>query len=250
MIKALIIENELSQRIYLEGIIEQYFANKIILFDSCKNIEEGLVFIEKLKPDIVFLDINNKNESSLNLLRVLTKIEFEIIVTSNQSKYAINAIKLCALDYLLKPVNYLELENSIKKFDRKIKKNFEFERLKQMIENISCNNSLNSKIVFPIENGFKVVKINSIMFCQSDINYTKITLDDGTSFILSKTLKIIEELLPSSIFVRVHKSYLVNFNFVFYFNRNLESYVELSNQIKIPVSIRKKDEVILKLSSI
>jgi two-component system LytT family response regulator len=119
-----------------------------------------------------------------------------------------------------------------------------------MIENISCNNSLNSKIVFPIENGFKVVKINSIMFCQSDINYTKITLDDGTSFILSKTLKIIEELLPSSIFVRVHKSYLVNFNFVFYFNRNLESYVELSNQIKIPVSIRKKDEVILKLSSI
>jgi two-component system LytT family response regulator len=88
------------------------------------------------------------------------------------------------------------------------------------------------------------------MFCQSDINYTKITLDDGTSFILSKTLKIIEELLPSSIFVRVHKSYLVNFNFVFYFNRNLESYVELSNQIKIPVSIRKKDEVILKLSSI
>ena len=250
MIKALIIENELPQQIYLQGIIEKYFSNKIILFDCCKNIEEGIVSIVKLEPDLVFLDINDNNIIHLNLLRTRTKIEFEIIVISNNLQYAINAIKLCALDYLIKPVNHLELEKSIKKFDSKVKKNFEYERLKQMIQNISCNNSLNSKIVFPIENGFRVVKINSIMFCQSDINYTKITLDDGTSFVLSKTLKLIEELLPSSIFVRVHKSYLVNFNFVFFFNRSLDSYVELSNKIKIPVSTRKKDEVILKLSNV
>ena len=116
MIKALIIENELPQQIYLQGIIEKYFSNKIILFGCCKNIEEGIVSIVKLKPDLVFLDINDSNITHLNLLRSRTKIEFEIIVISNNLQYAINAIKLCALDYLLKPVNRLELEKSIKKF--------------------------------------------------------------------------------------------------------------------------------------
>lgn len=109
-----------------------------------------------------------------------------------------------------------------------------------MIENISSDDQSNAKIAFPIENGFKVVKINSILYCQSDINYTKIFLNNGTSFILSKTLKIIEELLPNSIFLRVHKSYLVNFNYVTYFNRSVDAYIELSNYIKIPVSTRKK----------
>lgn len=249
MIKAIIIEDELYAREFLEGIIERYFSTKIILFASCKNIKEGVHFIEKFKPDIVFLDINMNNESGFDLLKEIPKIEFEIIFTTAHSEFAIDAIKWSALDYLLKPINHLELATTIKKFEKKWENKIEFDRLRLLIENISYDDNSNSKIAFPIENGFKVVKINSILYCQSDINYTKISLNDGSSFILSKTLKLIEELLPNSIFVRVHKSYLVNFNYVIYFNRSLDAYLELSNHIKIPVSGRKKDEVIKKLSS-
>lgn len=249
MIKAIIIDDELHAREYLERIIERYFSNKIILFATCKNIKEGILAIEKFSPDVLFLDINMHNESGFDLLKEIPKIEFEIIFTTAHSEFAIDAIKWSALDYLLKPVNHLELATTIKRFEKKWRNKIEFDRFRLLIENISSDDQSNAKIAFPIENGFKVVKINSILYCQSDINYTKIYLNNGTSFILSKTLKLIAELLPPSTFVRVHKSFLVNFNYVIYFNRSLDAYVELSNHVKIPVSTRKKDEVIQKLSN-
>lgn len=248
MIKAIIIDDELHAREYLGGIIERYFSNQILLLASCKNIKEGIDNIEKYNPDIVFLDINMQNESGFDLLKEIPKIEFEIIFTTAHSEFAIDAIKWSALDYLLKPIDHLELAITIKRFEKKWKNKIEFDRFRLLIENIAIDDQSNAKIAFPIENGFKVVKINSILYCQSDINYTKIFLNNGTSFILSKTLKLIEELLPNSFFLRVHKSYLVNFNYVTYFNRSLDAYIELANFTKIPVSIRKKDDVIRKLS--
>lgn len=248
MIKAIIIDDELHAREFLERIIEKYFSDKILLFGSCKNVKEGLEYIDKFSPDLVFLDINMPNESGIDLLRELPKIEFEIIFTTAHAEFAIDAIKWSALDYLLKPINHLELATTIKKFEKKWQNKMEFDRFRLLIENISGDDQSNAKIAFPIENGFKIVKINSILYCQSDVNYTKIFLNNGTSFILSKTLKLIEELLPSSTFLRVHKSYLVNFNYVIYFSRSLDAYVELSNNIKIPVSSRKKEDVIIKIS--
>jgi two-component system LytT family response regulator len=249
MIKAIIIDDELHAREYLERIIERYFSSKILLFATCKNIEKGIEAIDKYNPDVIFLDINMQNESGFDLLQKIPKIEFEIIFTTAHSEFAIDAIKWSALDYLLKPINHLELATTIKRFEKKWQHKIEFDRFRLLIENISGDDQSNAKIAFPIENGFKVVKINSILYCQSDVNYTKVFLNNGTNFILSKTLKLIEELLPSSIFLRVHKSYLVNFNYVCYFSRSLDAYVELSNDIKIPVSTRKKDDVIQKISN-
>ena len=248
MIKAIIIDDELHAREYLERLIQKYFSDKLLLFATCKNIVEGIESIEKFNPDIVFLDINMQNESGFDLLKEIPKIEFEIIFTTAHAEFAIDAIKWSALDYLLKPINHLELSTTLKKFEKKWQNKIELDRFRLLIENLSIDDQSNTKIAFPIENGYKVVKINSILYCQSDSNYTKIFLNNGTSFILSKTLKLIEELLPNTIFLRVHKSYLVNFNYVTYFNRSVDAYVELSNYIKIPVSTRKKDDVIHKLS--
>jgi two-component system LytT family response regulator len=249
MIKAVIIDDELHAREYLVRILEKYFSEKVLLFSTCKNIKEGIEAIEKYNPDLVFLDINMQNESGFDLLKEIPKIEFEIIFTTAHSEFAIDAIKWSALDYLLKPINQLELATTIKRFEKKWQNKMEFDRFRLLIENISGNDSSNAKIAFPIENGFKIVKINSILYCQSDINYTRVFLNNGTSFILSKTLKLIEELLPSTIFLRVHKSYLVNFNYVSYFSRSVDAFVELSNDIKIPVATRKKDDVIQKISN-
>ena len=249
MIKAVIIDDELHAREYLVRILEKYFSEKVLLFSTCKNIKEGIEAIEKYNPDLVFLDINMQNESGFDLLKEIPKIEFEIIFTTAHSEFAIDAIKWSALDYLLKPINQLELATTIKRFEKRWQNKMEFDRFRLLIENISGNDSSNAKIAFPIENGFKIVKINSILYCQSDINYTRVFLNNGTSFILSKTLKLIEELLPSTIFLRVHKSYLVNFNYVSYFSRSVDAFVELSNDIKIPVATRKKDDVIQKISN-
>jgi two-component system LytT family response regulator len=249
MIKAIIIDDEPHAREYLSRIIEKYFSDKIILLSSSRNISEAIHAIEKFNPDLVFLDINMQNESGFDILKELPKINFEIIFTTAYSEFAIDAIKWSALDYLLKPINHIELATTLKRLEKKLQNKIEFDKFKLLIENINCDETSNSKVAFPIENGIKVVKINSILYCQSDVNYTKVFLIDGSHFILSKTLKIIEDLLPSSIFLRVHKSFLVNFNYVIYFSRSLDAYLELSNHIKIPVSTRKKEDVLQKLAN-
>lgn len=118
MIKAIIIDDELHAREYLERIIERYFSNKILLFATCKNVMEGIEAIEKFNPDVVFLDINMLNESGFDLLKEIPKIEFEIIFTTAYPEFAIDAIKWSALDYLLKPINHLELATTIKRFEK------------------------------------------------------------------------------------------------------------------------------------
>lgn len=248
MIKVIVIDDELHAREYLERLIQKYFFDKLLVLAVCKNIKEGLESIEKINPDIVLLDVNMQNESGFDLFKKLPKIEFEIIFTTVHAEFAINAIRCNALDYLLKPICHLELDAAIKRFEKKRLNKVEFDKHRMLIDNISNDNQSNAKIAFPIESGFKVVKINSILYCQSDVNYTKIFLNNGASFVLSKTLKLIEELLSNPIFFRVHKSYLVNLNYVTFFNRSSCAYVELSNCIKIPVSTRKKDEVLHKLS--
>ncbi len=96
----------------------------------------------------------------------------------------------------------------------------------------------------PTENGFELLKTNAILYCEADSNYCKIVCLDGKKIVLSKTLKYIEELLPASLFQRIHKSYLVNLNYVIRFNKTNELVVELTNGETLPVSVRKKEEFI------
>lgn len=135
MIKAIIIDDELHAREFLERILERYFSDKIFLFASCKNIKEGIENIEKFSPDLVFLDINMQNESGFDLLKELPKIDFEIIFTTAHAEFAIDAIKWSALDYLLKPVNHLELATTIKKFEKKWENKIEFDKFRLQLEN-------------------------------------------------------------------------------------------------------------------
>lgn len=248
MIKAIIIDDELHARDYLEKVIERFFNGKILLLAKCKNIEEGVEKIETHKPDIVFLDIHLHNESGFELLKNVKNIDFEIIFTTAYAEFAIEAIKWSALDYLLKPINHIELLESIKKYEKRQLNKIEFNRLQLLLENINCDDIANTKIAFPIESGYKIIKVSSILYCQSDINYTRIFLNNGTDFIISKTLKLVEELLPEKYFIRVHKSFLVNFNYVIGMNRGSDSHIELSNGIRIPVATRKKEDVIQKIT--
>lgn len=249
MIKAIIIDDELHAREYLEKMIDKFFHNKIFVLAKCKNVVEGIQSIENFKPDIVFLDIKLQNESGFDLLRNLKHINFETIFTTAYAEFALDAIKWSALDYLLKPISHIDLLETIKKYENRNLNKIEFNRLKLLLENIQTDDISSSKIAFPIESGYKIVKVNSIIYCQSDVNYTRIFLNNDSDFLISKTLKIVEELLPNEMFHRVHKSYLVNFNYVTELDRSSDSYITLHNDIRIPISTRKKEEVIRRITN-
>lgn len=244
MIKTIIVDDEFNAREFLEKLLTRYFPDKFLILDKCESVDEAIVSIEKFNPELVFLDIQMPNKNGFQLFKELEKVKFEVIFTTAHSEFAIDAIKCSALDYLLKPINYIDLLETIKKYNDKQNKASQEEKLKLLLENIDTGSSEYNKIALPTENGFELLKTNAILYCEADSNYCKIVCLDGRNIVLSKTLKYIEELLPSSIFQRIHKSYLVNLNYVNRFSKADELLVELANGETLPVSVRQKENFI------
>jgi two-component system LytT family response regulator len=244
MIKTIIVDDEFNAREFLEKLLQRYFPDKFLVLALCESVDEAIHAIEKFNPELVFLDVQMPNKNGFQLFKELNKINFEVIFTTAHSEFAIDAIKCSALDYLLKPINYIDLLETAKKYESKLHKASQQEKLMLLIENLDTGNSAYNKIALPTETGFELVKTNAILYCEADSNYCKIVCLDGKKIVLSKTLKFIEELLPTSIFQRIHKSYLVNLNYVTRFNKTNELLVELSNGQTLPVSIRKKEDFI------
>ena len=136
------------------------------------------------------------------------------------------------------------LLGAVKKFEKKRAKAKEDNNLRLLIKNIDTGSTGYKNIAFPTESGFELIKLNSILYCVADNNYCKIVCLDGTKTTLSKSLKYVEESLPTDIFQRIHKSYLVNLNYISRFNKTNDLLVELNNGENLPVSIRKKEAFI------
>lgn len=249
MIRTIIIDDETHPRDYLEKLLLRYFPNRFIILAKCSSVDEAILMIDQYNPELVFLDIQMHEKDGFELLKLLPNINFEVIFTTAHSNYAIEAIRWSAIDYLLKPINHIELAAALKRFEKKNTNKFEFDKIKLLLSNLDSGDSVYSKVAFPVDSGYKIVKLNSIIYCESDINYTTVYLLDGSKFILSKTLKKIEELLPDNIFLRVHKSYLVNINHVIQYYKNSELIIELINGKKLPIAIRKKNDVLSKIIS-
>ncbi len=244
MIKTIIIDDEHNASEFLEKMLKRYFPNKFHICKTCENIDDAVKAIEEHQPDLVFLDIQMPNKNGFELFKEIKEINFEVIFTTAHSEYAIDAIKRSALDYLLKPINYIDLLGAVNRFEQKNKKENQETQLNILIENIDSGDTAHKKIAIATETGFEFVKFNTIIYLEAQNNYAKFHLTSGSSITTSKTLKHFEEILPSELFFRIHKSYLVNMNFIKRFTKGNEQFVELIMGQKLPVSIRKKDEFI------
>jgi two-component system LytT family response regulator len=210
----------------------------------CESIDEAKIAIETSQPDLVFLDIQMPNKNGFELFKEIKEINFEVIFTTAHSEYAIEAIKRSALDYILKPINYIDLLGAVTRYENKSKKESQQKQFNVLLENIDTGDVAHKKMAISTDTGIEFVKYNSIIFLEAQNNYTKINLIDGTSIIASKTLKYFEELLPSELFFRIHKTYLVNMNFVKRFFKIDDFLVELTTGAKLPISLRKKNDFI------
>lgn len=244
MIKTLIIDDENSASEFLEKMLQRYFPNKFYVCSLCESIDEAVVAIETYQPDLVFLDIQMPNKNGFELFKEVEEINFEVIFTTAHSEYAIEAIKRSALDYLLKPINYIDLLGAVTRFENKSKKESQQKQFNVLLENINTGEVAHKKLAISTETGIEFVKFNSIVYLEAQNNYTKINLLDSTSIIASKTLKSFDELLPTELFFRIHKSYLINMNFVKRFFKIDDFLVELTTGEKLPISYRKKNDFI------
>jgi two-component system LytT family response regulator len=244
MIKTIIIDDEYNASEFLEKMLRRYFPNKFHICKTCDNVDDAVIQIEEYQPDLVFLDIQMPKKNGFELFKEIKDINFEVIFTTAHSEYAIEAIKRSALDYLLKPINYIDLLGAINRYEQKNNKKRQEKRLDLLLENIDSGETAHKKIAIATETSFEFVKFNTIIYMEAQSNYTKFHLTTNSIITTSKTLKHFEEILPVDLFFRIHKSFLVNMNFIKRFTKGDEQLIELITGQKLPVSIRKKDEFI------
>lgn len=242
MIKVVIIDDEISAQSLLEKTLQKFFPNRFNIVQKCASVDSGVTAIKTYEPDLVFLDIQMPEKNGFELFKYFDIINFEVIFTTAYNQFAIKAIKQSALDYLLKPINHLELAESIKRFEAKNESGYAQKKLSLLLENLNVNDQNVSKIAFPTVEGFELIHSNQILYCKAESNYCSIKRIDGITKMATKTLKYVEDILPAP-FLRIHKSFVINLNFVVrYHKANKE--VELTNGEKLPVSFRKEEEFI------
>ena len=164
MIKTVIIDDEYKASEFLEKMLKRYFPNKFHICKTCENIDDAVIAIEEHQPDLIFLDIQMPNKNGFELFKEIKEINFEVIFTTAHSEYAIDAIKRSALDYLLKPINYIDLLGAVNRFEQKNKKENQETQLSILIENIDSGDTSHKKIAIATETGFEFVKFNTIIY--------------------------------------------------------------------------------------
>ena len=232
--KAIIIDDEKRARIALSLLLQEYCSNVEIVAD-CENLHEGVKAIRKHNPDLVLLDIEMPGHSGLELVDFFDEkeITFSIIFTTAYNEYAIQAFKLSALDYLLKPIIPEELINAVSRLERQ--KSIQFKALAENIQNETFE-----KIAVPSGNSLILIQLSDIIYIKGEGAYSEIQMRDKTKHLVSRNLKNFEEiLLKDRRFIRTHKSYFVNFDEVMSFNKSDGGSLQMKNGSSIPVSSEK-----------
>lgn len=240
MIKTLIVEDEPYIR---KGLITQIKSinNSIVIIGECESINDAVIVAKSCTPDLVFLDINLTDGTGFEFLAQTTMLDFKVIFVTAYEDFALQAIKNGAIDYILKPVDIDELTNAINKVLTLTTKQVQ-QQIQVTQEHFKGEKN---RIVLSLQEGFQVLYLEDLVYCNSDKGYTTFYLVDGRNFIASKPIKEFELQLPNEQFIRTHQSYIININFVDKLDKN--RIIHLKNGIQVPLSIRKKEEFISKM---
>lgn len=237
-ITAILIDDEERGIDVLAKFINNYCPELTVL--ACANdIATAEIAIRQHKPDVVFLDIAMPGGNGFQLLEKFGHVDFEVIFVTAYNDYAIKALRFAALDYLLKPINVLDLQNAVQKLQARLVQKASNESIHHLKELLAQEIPF-PKIVVSDLNGHYFVNVDDIIYCEADENYTYFYMKDRSKYTVSKTLKEFERLFEKHHFFRIHKSYLINLNHVSLINKDF--LVVMSNKTELPLSFRKRAE--------
>ena len=245
---AIIIDDERHCIDVIETLCQQYIPDMTIL-ETFQEGAKAIAKIQQLRPDVVFLDIEMPTMNGFEFLESTPYKDFKTIFTTAYNEYAIQAIKHHAFDYLLKPIRRKELIDTIQKLKGEVSYSDNLDNLQNLLNQLATSNTV-KKIPLSTQEGIHVVAIDQILYAKAESSYTNCFLTDGRKLFLSKTLKEIEETIGSDNFLRIHASYLVNFDQVAKFQRADGGYIELSNGELLPVARSRKNELMQHLESL
>lgn len=243
MLTAIIVEDEKVSRELLAGYLEKYCTD-IKLLAQADSVKSGLDAIKQHKPDVVFLDVEMPKGNAFDLLEQAGEINFETVFVTAYSNYAVQALNYSAAYYILKPVSIDELIAAVEKIKKQKQENQVAMHTRILLDNLQSINKKNYKIVLPLIDGFEVVAVKDIIRCEANDNFTDFHFISRPKMMICRTLKFYEQLLADAGFVRVHKSHLVNIDYVKKYTRGKGGQLTMEDSSVIDVSPNKKEEII------
>ncbi len=236
---ALIVDDEPKLREVLDIKLTQNCPS-IKIIGKASNVPEAFEIIKKEKPNIVFLDIAMPGESGFDLLDRFESIDFQVIFATGFNEYALDAIKVSAVDYILKPINTIELQSAVNKAIANIDEKNKLERYDVLKYNIKNVGKQNTKIALASTDAYEFVKVSDIIRCEGWQKYTKIHIANANTIVSSYNIGIYKDMLQSYGFYSCHKSHLINEHLIDKYIK--EGFVVMADGSKVPVSRRKKEE--------
>ncbi|MFK7922244.1 MAG: LytR/AlgR family response regulator transcription factor [Bacteroidia bacterium] len=239
IIKAVIVEDEVASRETLRTYLNQYCPN-IEIVGEAESVQTGVALIKAEQPALVFLDIEMPFGNAFDLLEQVGEINFETIFVTAYSHYAIRALNCSAAYYLLKPVDIDELIAAVEKVEKVISNEEAGLHTRVLLDNLKSLEQQHRKVVLPVLDGFEVASLKEVVRCQANGNFTDFHFADGTKKMICRSLKFYEEALSDASFLRVHKSHLVNLEYIIAYKKGKGGMLSLSNGDTVDVSAQRK----------
>lgn len=237
--KTVIVDNEPK---IVEGLsrLLSLFCPDIELIGTAGSKTAGIRLLQEKKPELVFLDVELGDGSGMDVLSALDDRSFQLIFITAYEKYAIDAFRFSAIEFLLKPIDPDDLVGAVTKARERIDAQGWKLQLAVLTENLTRISHQERRMVVNSKESIHILAVKDILYCEASGGYTFLMLDDGRKILASKNLKNFEDLLLPCGFFRAHHSFLVNQQYISRFDRN-DSILELKNGATVPVSSRKKD---------
>ncbi len=232
--QSLIIEDKAYIRKGLLNLLE-LIETDVQVVGECESVKEAVIVANACKPELVFLDINLIDGNAFDFLEQTEHLSFKVIFITAYEEYALKALKMGAVDYLLKPVDVDELQIAIQKVGQ-LPITTQKEQIRVAKQSFSPQQN---QLILSLHDSFQVIELDELMYCESDKGYTTFYCNGGKKYVVSKTLKEFEQRLSEASFIRCHQSFMVNLKFIDKYDKS--GVIHLKNGKRIPVSSRKKE---------
>jgi two-component system LytT family response regulator len=240
--RTVIIDDEKHVREVLSAMLQKY-CPQVELVGEAFNVTSGIKLIHDVKPDLLLLDIKLGDGTGFDLLHAVENLHFKVIFVTAYEKYAVQAFKFAAVGFILKPINHEELVEVINRVETLDLKNFS-SHLQVLEENLKTDIKHSRKIILKTLDNIYLLQLGDIIVCESNRSYTAFKTVQQENILVSKPLKEYEMILEDHGFFRVHRSYMINLSHIRRFEKKEGGYIILTDDIKIPVASRKRDEIL------
>lgn len=244
--KVLIVDDEPDALDNLEIMLSDW-TNDVQVVGRAQSVATGILQFHKTLPEVVFLDIEMADGNGFDLLNQLPSEGFRVIFCTSHDRYMLRALRLSAIDFLLKPINPVELQAAVQRAHESLDEANELLKRKVLQQNL--DSKISQRLVVSDKNNIYLLELHDVIYCKGEGNYTTFYLREESPIVISKTLKTYEKILLDEQFYRVHNSYMVNLKEVKRIEKGTSDLLVMSNGDKVPIATRRKSDVIQVLTN-